>query len=994
MKKICSFPALFFISFISVVPVLVWVLHRPTANTPLRQIMDQSQRQLDDYQYEEAMKTALRGQSLLIHNSADSVELYCLLTACAIKQKDSVAVEKYWNQVGTIQAEPSLNGRAYRQYLEAYNLYVSGNFDGALAGYKAAYDLYAQLPKPLHSNAARTFNNTALILIEQKYDYVQAIAKCKQANQLFEAQLGHDHPMLAHAYHNIGMALFNQRRVNKSALFYQKALDLRSHYLGMIHSETLASLNGYATAMNDIGEHDEAKRMLDLALKPALEINDQRLLTKIYANLGAACAGLEKYKEAIMYYEKGLEIERAQTDTMQIAITLYNISTMYRDIKDYKKAIYHSEEWYKLAKKGDENYAEILAGSGFNYEKMGDYEKAEERYKQVAVLNNGNDMYLQMLYNYNMASLRMAQKRYAEALEYIATSKSMLGYTQEGHFDQVFNILSFLEAMMLECRIREAISSESGQIADFQTLQKTCMTTIEAFEYHARNLRTPTGRKLMTKILYPVIEIALRTNQQLQRLTGDPAYWTASLNLAERSKNMRLYEAMQRDRLYNGTFTFEEREKLYHLQAVIDSTKVALLRLKSEPESAKLVAVQHRQAIAKTELQELEKKLNGKYNLKDQYSATEVANLEDIRQMLRPQQSFIEYFVGDSTVFIFLIRANDFQVEEIKKGALEEDVRNLSRVLNAEETSQGRTIFTEKAYTLYNQLLASLPANPDHQLIVVPDGPLYYLPFEALLTSKTASGTLFKKHPFLIQTHCIGYAYSATLLRIMRTDTGRKPSQKGVLALAPFYDPTAKALFKSTDPVSDTLRGLSYTKAEIEVVGKYWPVKALYNDQATFSQFRNLAPYYPIVHFATHGGSNVQTTDNTYLAFGASGQPQKFERIYPYQLANIPLSADLLVFSACQAGIGQVQLGEGVFSIARAGAEAGAKSMVTTLWNVEEPSTAFIMGRFYQYLAQKKSKDEALRQAKLDYTMSEQSPKSWSPWQWAGFIPIGDMRPF
>ena len=92
----------------------------------------------------------------------------------------------------------------------------------------------------------------------------------------------------------------------------------------------------------------------------------------------------------------------------------------------------------------------------------------------------------------------------------------------------------------------------------------------------------------------------------------------------------------------------------------------------------------------------------------------------------------------------------------------------------------------------------------------------------------------------------------------------------------------------------------------------------------------------------------------------------------------------MVVLSACETGIGKLQRGEGIISLARAFAYAGAKSIVTSLWSVNDQKTKDLMLLFYKNLRKGKSKSEALREAKLSFIAKNDNPNA-HPFFWAGF---------
>ena len=117
-----------------------------------------------------------------------------------------------------------------------------------------------------------------------------------------------------------------------------------------------------------------------------------------------------------------------------------------------------------------------------------------------------------------------------------------------------------------------------------------------------------------------------------------------------------------------------------------------------------------------------------------------------------------------------------------------------------------------------------------------------------------------------------------------------------------------------------------------------------------------------------------------------------FNRLYLNDLYAMNLPLEMVVLSACETGVGELLKGEGMLSLANGFTQAGAKSVITSLWKADDESTYKIMTAFYKYLARGQRKDEALRNAKLEY-LENCDPLKSSPYYWAAFIPIGDMSP-
>jgi CHAT domain-containing protein len=169
---------------------------------------------------------------------------------------------------------------------------------------------------------------------------------------------------------------------------------------------------------------------------------------------------------------------------------------------------------------------------------------------------------------------------------------------------------------------------------------------------------------------------------------------------------------------------------------------------------------------------------------------------------------------------------------------------------------------------------------------------------------------------------------------------------------------------------------------------------ALYGSEASLDAFRRLAPEYRVLHLSTHGKADDRAGDYAFLALGVPGDTSTFDKLYARDLYGIGLNADLVVLSACETATGKLRRGEGIVSLARAFSFAGAKSLVTSLWKVNDSATKNLLVDFYRHLHKGQSKDAALRQAKLNFLKNnlDVDANLLHPFFWAGFVAVGDMR--
>jgi CHAT domain-containing protein len=149
----------------------------------------------------------------------------------------------------------------------------------------------------------------------------------------------------------------------------------------------------------------------------------------------------------------------------------------------------------------------------------------------------------------------------------------------------------------------------------------------------------------------------------------------------------------------------------------------------------------------------------------------------------------------------------------------------------------------------------------------------------------------------------------------------------------------------------------------------------------------NEAPQYPFIHLATHAKAESQDYNSSFIAF----HPEQEEfRLFSQELSFQPLdSVELVFLSACETGSGQLNSSEGLISLARSFALAGANHLVTSLWLTENQVAVYLSEKFYEHLEDGETYSMALRLAKLDLLKDPQMSQFTDPGYWSNFVLIG-----
>jgi CHAT domain-containing protein len=351
---------------------------------------------------------------------------------------------------------------------------------------------------------------------------------------------------------------------------------------------------------------------------------------------------------------------------------------------------------------------------------------------------------------------------------------------------------------------------------------------------------------------------------------------------------------------------------------------------------------------------------------------------------------YLRFYQGEATSFSFLVKKDTTIVNELEWGLHANSIlrRIILQVNNSgldhKDVGYSKIKFCQDLRFLFDKLLTFNCLNSEFSnLTIIPDGTLNYLPFELLLTEDvdTTKPINWFDLPYLFKKVNINYQYSA---RLAAMDRETNPKNKGVLAFAPQYQ----------GYVSDdrAFGNLIYNQRELESIKKYFPGEFYGGADADKKTFLEKASDFKVIHLASHAMVDNENPELSSLFFTDINQDSTQNPLYPYEIQSTPLNADLVVLSACQSGTGKLHRGEGVFSLARNFIAAGAKSVVNSLWKVDDESTSRLMGYFYENLAKGQRKSEALRNAKLTFLENADAMTS-HPYFWSGFVLIGDDAP-
>ena len=365
----------------------------------------------------------------------------------------------------------------------------------------------------------------------------------------------------------------------------------------------------------------------------------------------------------------------------------------------------------------------------------------------------------------------------------------------------------------------------------------------------------------------------------------------------------------------------------------------------------------------------------------------EPVSLRLLQTSLRPDEALLEYVLSEPESYCLRITRDGLRVIVLSAGRQRIETL-VDGYLSAVRSRRPDGAASRELFSLI--LEPALGPEPKSRLVVVPDGKLHLLPFDGLRDSQGR---------YILESHIVTYAPSATVLHLLRQTHPSEPLPMSLVAVGgAVYSGTVRGKTPAENAAADffgldavTFPKLPGSKQEVQSIGGIvrGPNQLLLETDATEAAFKALPlEKFRMVHLAVHGIANAQFPDRAALVLGTSPASPEDGLLQVREIRDLPLRADLVVLSACETGSGKLLGEEGIASLERAFLLAGAKAVVASLWTADDIYTIALMKRFYQHLAEGSDKGSALRQAKLD--LLQQFGDQALPVYWAGFTLVGE----
>lgn len=330
-------------------------------------------------------------------------------------------------------------------------------------------------------------------------------------------------------------------------------------------------------------------------------------------------------------------------------------------------------------------------------------------------------------------------------------------------------------------------------------------------------------------------------------------------------------------------------------------------------------------------------------------------DLSELQGLLPKNETLIEYYGDNNNLYAFVLNKRGVEAVKIKASNISAQVTAFRKAL----TNPKNENYKRAARNLYMQLIAPLkPHLTTRSITIVPHGALHYLPFNALMVNDK----------FMLDKYDIRLLPSASVMKFLNKKTK-----------APY-----ELLALGNPDTGDRSLDLPGAQKEAQAIVKgFRRAKLLIRGNATETAVKTSGGKYKRLHFASHGIFDAEKPLTSGLLLTKDSSNDGVLTVG--ELYDLNLNADLVTLSACETALGKVANGDDVVGFTRGFLYAGAKSIVSSLWKVDDAATSQLMQSFYGNL-KKMDKRSALRAAQLNTKKKYTHPYYWAAFQLTGSV--------
>jgi CHAT domain-containing protein/predicted negative regulator of RcsB-dependent stress response len=870
-----------------------------------------------------------------------------------------------------IYRNPAMESDVYRKIANCYEM--TGDYQSALTNVRDASDIDSLNNNQINKIADYRHEGKIFIYMGLNTRGIVSLEKALHLSEGMEQSLKNENKIsIADNYLVLGQLYSVMGKPEISIDYTRKALSLFSQAndkRGLMESD----LN-LANVYSDLGDITQAQTLAGKSMKEATELGlgtsrHNQLLASIASETG-------EYENALRYQEKAMNEATDFGIQGQVVWTTIGMGDIYSNLGDFNKA----EKYYREAKMAKDTLEMKTTSLDASLNmRLGEIVSANEYFlsegsltgEAVSSLRIAEMLMQKGSPDSAMIYLNMAEERFKTSgnregesnvlvhkgrilvdkgdymaarplLEVAATASDF----PETSWQAWFNLGRIYEKFDQD---EKAVESYRNSISIIEKIRGNL--TIDEF----KSIYFDNKREVYDRLL----RILLKMNKPVE-----------SFQVSEQARARAFYDILANKRIdFSGSLPGDlislEQAKRIEIQKLYKLLQKGDVSSSGDNDSRTSGLRQLREALvtAQSEYEDIIEKIKLHSPAYAEMVTAQPVNPSDLRSILDDNSAVLAYWISSDELIIWFITKTDIVCREIPVngqylGSLVEKARKTI------ESDSPVNELKPPLKLLYSLIVAPVEKSlrQFRNLIIIPNGSLHFLPFQALVDSHG---------DYLVQNHNIIYEPSASVYMICENRKVSAGSRFMGMALS--------------DLSIEDKPGLPGTGEELQKILPLFPDNlSAFGKQGTETFIKKNVGNYNFIHFATHGSYNYDQPLYSFLLFPSSDEDDG--RLNVYEVFGLNLKASLVTLSACETGLGNINRGDEIVGLSRAFLFAGSSSVIVSLWAVADYPTSILMASFYKNLKDH-NLQEALSMAQRDLIKTYPQPIYWSP-----FILIGNGK--
>lgn len=836
------------------------------------------------------------------------------------------------------------------------------------------------------TNLFLAYNNIYSLLINQnrQKDFLNYLPELKKYENTENFEI-------VSIYNNLGSAYQSNTDFETASYYYSKAINKINSY------KTLTDIGFYSLGVNNNlaasifgmqGDHENALIKSQNSLYNYLKIKDKfpedlNEIGKQYSIIGEQYMIKKQYNKALEYFKKAPSYIQNNDFSAQITLNK-NLAVLFLpkalnqpdSSKFYLFKALSLQKKFKLEHLMGSSY-EILGNLQFQ---QNDFRKAQASYQKSLDIRLPQKIIKTISQSFkNLGITLNAQQYYPAALQnltkalyYNSTNFKADNIAENPKIESIKYKNDAIEIFKEKVIALLAIYKKEGKKEYLDFALATANRVNELINYQRNSFQLEGSKLFLSEQAHAVYGLAIEAAYQKYLITKDLKYINLAFQYSEANKSVVLFESIKANN--NASFRgvpqalIDQENKATKNMAIFENQLYKDAKNEDQWRKKLIDATDELAKLKAKYKKDYSQYYNFKYN-------TETISIVEVQSKLAANQSVIEYFLNENTLYTFLITKTTAQIFSQNIGtSLKENIENFkSQIINKSIDKTYQKLSFDIYKMLFNKaLIAELGKRKIENLKIIGDGVINFIPLESLLIKPIKS--LKEPNIYLLERFAIGYLPSATM-NWKNVQTKEKTWwQKAYIGFAPTYK-------KGFD--------LPENQANVKALAAEFSGEAYLSDKATIANFNQISSKKSnILHLSMHGGASAADAMESYLAF-------EKDSLFVHDIYTKSIPTDLAILDACETGMGILNNGEGVLNLARAFLHAGSQAVAMSLWKLtSSPETSEIIHDFAGLVEDGKPKDEALRQAKLNFLQKHRKDLLLShPFYWSPLILVGNAEP-